>query len=290
MISIIIPARNERFLQPTIDDILKKATGEIEVLAVLDGYWPDPPLRDDPRVRVLHFGSRLGMRGCVNAAVSIARGRFILKCDAHVMFDQGFDTKLVADIDDDWVVVPRRWRLDPEKWEIIEDGRVPVDYHYLMYIDDPISWGTLFDKNARQLHGRRWDQRTKERMGIPIDETMIFQGSCWFMKKDYFYYLDLLDDEHYGTFSTEPAEICFKAWTSGGRVMVNKKTWYAHWHKGRAGRGFAIRSQPEIAGSEFLNRWLNEKMWHKQIYNLQWLTERFWPVPGWPEDRSLWKY
>ena len=42
MLSVIIPSRNEVFLQQTIDDVLRNAVGEIEVIAVLDGYWPEP--------------------------------------------------------------------------------------------------------------------------------------------------------------------------------------------------------------------------------------------------------
>ena len=37
-VSIIIPARTEKFLNKTIRDVLDKATGEIEIFPVLDGY------------------------------------------------------------------------------------------------------------------------------------------------------------------------------------------------------------------------------------------------------------
>jgi hypothetical protein len=39
-VSVIIPSRNERFLAPTVADVLSKAAGEIEVITTLDGYWP----------------------------------------------------------------------------------------------------------------------------------------------------------------------------------------------------------------------------------------------------------
>ena len=48
MLSVIIPARNEIYLQKTIDSVLSAAKGEIEVIAILDGYWPDPPVSDSP--------------------------------------------------------------------------------------------------------------------------------------------------------------------------------------------------------------------------------------------------
>ena len=66
MISVIIPARNEPYLQQTIDDLFKKASGEIEVTAILDGYWPQPILRDDKRLRLIHYYPARGMRNAIN--------------------------------------------------------------------------------------------------------------------------------------------------------------------------------------------------------------------------------
>ena len=77
MVSVVIPARNERFLQNTIDDLLSKAQGEVEIVAVLDGYWPDPPLKDDPRLKIIHRGEARGMRDAINSAAAISSGEFI---------------------------------------------------------------------------------------------------------------------------------------------------------------------------------------------------------------------
>lgn len=55
-VSILIPSRNERFLPQTVDDIFAKAAGDIEVVAVLDGYWPDPILKDRPNLILVHRG------------------------------------------------------------------------------------------------------------------------------------------------------------------------------------------------------------------------------------------
>jgi len=112
MVSVIIPARNEQFLEKTINDLLAKAEGEIEIIVVLDGYWPNPGLKDDPRVTLLHRGQSRGMRDAINSAVAIAKGEYIMKTDAHCMFGEGFDVKLVADHKPNWLVVPRRYRLD----------------------------------------------------------------------------------------------------------------------------------------------------------------------------------
>ena len=56
MLSVIIPSRNNEYLQRTIDDLLEKAEGEIEIIVVLDGYWPSPMLVHDIRVSIIHHG------------------------------------------------------------------------------------------------------------------------------------------------------------------------------------------------------------------------------------------
>jgi glycosyltransferase involved in cell wall biosynthesis len=113
MVSIIIPARNEVYLEKTIRDILEKAKGEIEVIVVLDGYLPDPPIdTKDNRVKFLHYPESIGQRPAINEAARIAKGKYILKTDAHSMFDEGFDVKLAADCEYDWTVIPRMYNLD----------------------------------------------------------------------------------------------------------------------------------------------------------------------------------
>jgi len=264
LLSVIIPARNEKYLQQTIDDILHNSEGEIEVIAVLDGYWPSPSIKDDPRVRLIHHGTAKGMRPSINAAVSIAKGEYLLKCDAHCSFEKGFDVILTNDIEDNWIVVPRRYRLDVERWDIIEDGRPPIDYMYL----------------SPDLHGKQWSR--PDLADRKIDDLMSSQGSCWVMKKDYFHELELLDAEAYGSFFNEFQEIGLKCWLSGGFVKINKKTWYAHWHKSE-GRGYSMGKSLKAQGEAGVKKWIEGDGWHKQIYPLSWLVDKFGPVPGWDE-------
>lgn len=283
MTSIIIPARNEKFLQQTIKSLLKNAEGEIEIIVVLDGYWPLPALEDHPQVRIIHRGESRGMRNAINSGVAVARGEFVMKIDAHCMVDKGFDVKLATDCEANWVVVPRRKRLDADLWQIQEVGKPDVDYEYLSFPDDPADFG------GPGLHGRQWNDRSRARFGNPeyeIDDLMSFQGSCWFMRKDYFYELELMDEGNYGSFAHEAQEIGLKCWLSGGRVVVNKKTWYAHLHKGKKhGRGYSLDEAVRRKGTDFTNRWFaKEFAWHKQTLPFSWMIEKFWPVPGWPED------
>lgn len=267
-VSVLIPARNEPYLTKTIQDLLAKAQGDIEIIAVQDGYWADAPQQiDDPRVHYIHFTESRGMRGAINAAAAISTGEYLLKCDAHTMWGEGFDIILKADCNDDWVVVPRRYALDPEKWEREDNPKYPIDYMYL----------------SQGLHGENWPEKNKDKEleQIKIDDLMSFQGSAWFMKRTYFDWLELMDEEHFGSFASEAQEIGFKAWLSGGRVVVNKNTWYGHWHKTQS-RGYSLSSAEFQKGADFTEQWREQGIvWPKQKYSLQWLVERFAPVPTW---------
>lgn len=288
-VSVLIPSRNEQFLQKTIDGVFKKAKGDIEVVVYLDGYWTDPVLKHDPRLVVVHKSKVCGMRSGINSAAAVAKGEYLLKLDGHCLLDEGFDMKLKADCEDDWVVVPTRKRLDAENWCIQETKKPDINYMYLSYPDDPKDWG------GPGLHGRLWREKNinPELKKVLIDETMSFQGSCWFLKRDYFYYLELMDEENYGPFWKEAQEIGLKAFLSGGRVMRNKNTWYAHLHKGkRYGRGYHLPKYITINATSYVNEWLNKKVWHKQKHDFAWLIDKFSPVPTWKpnwKEDEIWK-
>lgn len=225
MISIIIPARNEQYLKKTVLDLLEKAQGVVEIVVVLDGYWPVvDDIVDDKRVRYVHHGEIVGMRKCINAGIAIARYDYILKCDAHCMFDHGFDVKLLLSVQKNWCVVPTEKRLDPVTWAITDGHKADVDY---MIIGDDLK-GRRDDKKNR-------DERLKAKK---IDDLMTFQGSCYFVNKQHFLSLGLLNTDRYDGSGHEAQEIGFAYWFSGGRVVVNKNTWYAHWQRKKSKRGY----------------------------------------------------
>jgi glycosyltransferase involved in cell wall biosynthesis len=276
-LSIIIPAKNELFLFQTVEDIYQKAQGDIEVIVVLDGYWPTQMPLDHKNLTLLHHGYGMGMRTSINDAASIARGKFLLKCDGHCMFAEGFDETVTKECEDNWVVVPRRHSLDAERWEI-KPERPAIDYHFLSYpYEKPQEIG---------MHGQPWAERAKARKNELLDDEMSSQGSCWIMQKKHFDgVLKGLSTEGYGTFVQEFQEIGLKTWLSGGRVVVNKKTWYAHLHKGKQyGRGYFIDKREMVRGAKYsADFWMHNK-WPDQKYKMEWFIEKFWPVPSWPSD------
>jgi glycosyltransferase involved in cell wall biosynthesis len=286
MLSIIIPSRCDDYLQKTIDDLLLKAEGEVEVIVVFDGYWPVPMIKDNPRVRFIHHGTQFnskGMRESINAGINLAKGDHIMKIDEHCLVDQGYDVKLAADCEDNWVVIPRRERLDAEKWDLTRDGRPPIDY---MYVEYP--YLRLHDK-TQGLHGAEW--KRPERSEILIDDTPTMQGSCYYMtRKHWDTTIKFFDTEKYGPFTMEAQEVSMPTWFSGGRVVVNKKTYYAHFHKGHKGKGYGFSNAQwrwladgnEKGRKYAIEYWMNTKDYK---YDWEWfINEKFSGMPGWGPD------
>lgn len=278
-VSIVLPSRNEQFLVRTVEDLLAKCRGDIEIIPVLDGYWPNPPLPEDPRVVPLHRGIAQGMRQGINAACRIASGEWLMKLDAHCSVAPGIDETLKAQCDRDWIVVPRRYPLDGETWafETRADQKYPIDYHFLSY-----PYERPGDPNCG-LHGDGWRSRREDRKHILLDEEMSSQGSCWFMHRDHWARLGEMDTVHYGPFYQEFQEIGCKTWLSGGKVMVNKATWYAHLRKGKKyGRGYSMEGFDRGPVTAYTaDYWMQTTEF---THSLRWLVERFWPVPTWPAD------
>jgi len=274
MLSVVIAARNEPYLQRTIDDCFDKASGEIEVIAVLDGYRPEIVTRKG--LALIYRLGGIGQRPAVNDGAKIAKGKYIMKLDAHCILDKGYDVKLSADCKYDWTVIPRRHG-------VIEDGWKPritnIDYMRLTSPSEPGDLG---------LRAVAWKKRTN---GELIDDVMTCQGSCWFLHKDRFWELGGLD-KGYGHWGAMGCEIGCKAWLSGGRLIVNKKTWYAHWQRGRRrahdksiaidrNRTYYLPRETVRNAQEYAkDLWLNDK-WPMQKRKFKWLLDKFAPVPGW---------
>jgi hypothetical protein len=280
-VSIIIPSRNEIFLNATVKDLLAKAEGDIEIIAILDGYWPRPPLPTDKRIKQLHFGDAQGMRPGINAAVQVATGEYLLKCDAHTMWDQGYDRKLIEDYrEGNWILTPRRYPLDAEKWAI-ETGnpKYPIDYEFLSYgLERP-------EDPTCGFHGTAWTKRREERKHLMLDKDMSSQGSAWFMARKHFDRIGPLRIDLFGSFYGESQEIGLVTQLQGGAMMRTKHTWYAHLRKGKKwGRGYALGPNGHRRGAGLMVRMCMLDEWPNQVRTLQSLVEEFWPVPTWPED------
>jgi len=169
-LTVCIPNRNSPFTAQTIDDVLKNAGCEVEVIVNVDENWPQP-LSEDGRVHYIHPNSPIGLRQAVNSCVRMAKGKYIMKCDDHCAFGENFGRILIDNHQDHWVQIPRRYALDVANWAIEKrtDNKYPIDY---MYLDFPRK-GKDHDDG---MHGVPWKRDRAEE----IDDTPSMQGSCYF--------------------------------------------------------------------------------------------------------------
>jgi glycosyltransferase involved in cell wall biosynthesis len=300
-LSVILPARNEMFLQQTVDNVLANARADTECIVVLDGYLPE--LREHPRVKVLHLPEAIGQRAATNAGARLSTAKYLMKLDAHCSVDEGFDVKLMTDCQPDWTMIPAMHNLHAFDWvcggcgERTYQGSKPVackkcqhPEHRMDIVWKPrenrltVSW--MFDKNLQFQYWRKHAKRVKG----DLIETMSFIGACMFLERERFWALGGMDEGHgsWGQFGTEWA--C-KSWLSGGKLITSRKTWFAHMFRtgnfsanGESTWPYPI-TQGEIDKARAYSRdlWLNDK-WPLAKHPLAWLVERFRPVPDWHEE------
>lgn len=303
-VSVIIPSRNEFLLKKTIDTTLAASKGDIEVIAVCDGYWPEPFIPDDPRVVLIHHSEPVGQRHAINEAALIAKGKFILKTDGHSTFAKGFDVKLAENCEYDWTVIPRMYNLHAFDWlcknghRFYQDKANPhkenkcpecKELLEIEYIWKPrLHKKTDFMYMDKDLRVQYWNSYRKrpEAKGDIVD-VMNGQGACWFQNRERFLELGGLDEKH-GFWGQVGIEVACKAWLSGGRQVVNKKTWFAHMFRTTGPFGFPYKirgSDQEKARRYSRDLWLNNK-WPHQKRDFQWLIDKFSPVPSWNGEKS----
>ncbi|MBI4058107.1 glycosyltransferase [Candidatus Microgenomates bacterium] len=294
-LSILIPARDEEFLGITIQNILDNIEGNTEVIAVLDGYITKvPKLPRDPRVTIVTLPKSVGQRAATNLACKLSSANYVMKADAHLAFDKGFDVKMISEMQDNWTMIPVMRNLHAFDWVCkcgyreYQGPQHPcptcanVLKKEIVWIAkvNPQSTAYRFDKN---LHFQYWAEFGKNQQG-DITETMSIQGSCFMLKREKYIELDICAEE-FGSWGQQGVEVACKTWLSGGRVVVNRKTWYAHMFRTQEGFSFpwpASGAAQERARDLSKDIFLNDK-WPKAVHPFKWLIDKFQPIPGWEE-------
>jgi len=283
-VSILIPSRAEKpeNLGRTLKSIFENATGEIEVIIGNDGGMP---LSIEPYngVKVINLPEVVGIKSNINILAASATGKYIYKSDAHCSFGKGFDEILQEGMQDDWIVMPRFYVLDGKTWQWQDDRH--YDYFYLSCpFTDP--------RGLRFKAGGHWPQRTAEREvnhDFDIDETPQIHGSGWMMTKDRFFELGGFPLVDYMGHAQEPLWLALRNWLKGGKVMVNKKTWYAHLHQDTRDKGFALGHKNEERTYNIVaTHWMAD-LEPNTKYGIEWFVDKFMPMPTWPDNwKSLW--
>ena len=269
--SFIIPARAEKdgHVEKTLRSIYDNATGDFEVIVGFDGGH-DFVFESHQNLKIINFPSVVGIKTNINTLAACASGKYLFKLDAHCSIGPSADEILQADMKDDWIVMPRFYVLNKD-WEWQDDRH--YDYFYLSCpFTDP--------RGFRFKAGGHWPQKTAELENdhrYDIDNTPQIHGSGWFMTKDRFFELGGFPLQDPMGHAQEPLWLGLRNWFAGGRVVVNKKTWYAHLHQETRDKGFSLGHRNE---ERTYNIVANHFMKHPKM---EWFLNKF-PMPTWPED------
>jgi len=302
-LSILIPARNEEWLSRTIEDILEHIEADTEVIAVLDGRLADPVIKQHKRVSVVFLQENIGQRASINLACRLSKAKYIMKVDAHCSFDQGFDRKMIEAFKktgDNVIMVPLMKNLHVFDWICKECKRRiyqgPTPDKCLKCggkMERDILWRAKKSPNStsycfdNEPHFQYFGQFKKTKEGKKdLSETMSLQGSCFMCTRKNYWRLDLCDEKA-GSWGNQGIEVALATWLSGGRVICNHNTWYAHLFRTQGGDfGFPYNNK----GNEVkkTKQFIKDKFWNnkhpKQIHPVSWLVDRFYPAKGWRDE------
>jgi glycosyltransferase involved in cell wall biosynthesis len=301
-ISVLIPARNEEFLARTIEDLLENCEVDTEILIGLDGSWAEPRIPDNPKVTILHYTDSIGQRAITNQLCKLSKSKYIVKCDAHCSFEKGWDRKMLEayrQVGDNVTMVPVMRNLHAFDW-VCKNGhrryqgpsgactecKEPTTKDVVWIAKtNPQSTSYRFDKEPHFQYFNEYKKRPEyqEQLKTGLTETMSLQGSFFMLTRDKYWELNVCDEE-FGSWGSQGIEVAVKTWLSGGRVLCNHNTWYAHMFRTQGGDfGFPYPisgKQVEFAKSHARELFLNGK-WNKSKRPLQWLIDKFSPVPDW---------
>lgn len=315
-LSVIIPARDEDFLFNTVQSVLGAIQADTEIIVVLDGEWSASGAPVHPRVKVIKLPEPVGQRAAINIGVRASKATYVMKLDAHCAVGPGFDKIMIEDMKPGYTMVPRMYNLHVFDWTCDKcgsrwyQGRQPkhcmvkADPKGRMTKENPHCDNTtdftkeiVWEPNAspdstamrfdRDLRFQYWGGYKEFQKGDVV-ETMSLLGACFMMSREQYWALGGSDEKH-GSWGQQGTEIACKTWLSGGQLMCNKKTWFAHLFRTQGGDfGFPYPnpySDIEKARAYSKDLWLNDK-WPLAKHKLSWLIDKFNP-PDWDMTKGI---
>ena len=269
-VSVIIPGRAEPYFQKTIDYALERATGDVEVIAVVDG--PEqrkrhgPIVATDERVKAIELDKSIGQREAYNLGVENSTGEYVMKIDAHALMSEGYDEALRAHCPEKTTVIPEMRRLNPQNWEAKPRGRT----HFMYF--------------GLDLYCHYWSgYRKREEARVEYPEVLTAQGSCWFTRRDWNDWIGLLDPG-VGSWGNVGIEVSLRTWLCGGTQICNKHAWQAHWFRvGEGGFTYPMSGRQVAKAHRYTwnNYYFKDDAFEHQVRPFYWLIDKFKPVPTW---------
>ena len=295
-LSILIPARNEEWLQRTIEDIFEHIEGDTEVIVGIDGLPYQGRLTDKWHDKNIHFELAMdpvGQRAMTNRLAKRSTAKYLMKTDAHVSFSQGFDVEMMKQMEDDMVLVPSLMNLHVFNWvcddcqAIHEQGNPPAEcwrckkdkFHKdLVWQVRPRPIETDFAFDSRLIFG--YTNITKPG---DLTESMSIQGSGFMVTRERYWENDLCSEDFH-SWGQQGVEVACKTWLSGGRVMCTKNAYMGHFFRTPTGFPYPIIGEEIFENQRRSRELFLGNNWPKQTRSFQSLIEQFnYPLDWTPE-------
>jgi len=137
----------------------------------------------------------------------------------------------------------------------------------------------------KDLQFKYWGGYKKHQQGDLV-ETMSILGACWMLTRDKYFELNVCDEQH-GGWGQQGTEISAKTQLSGGRLICNKRTWFAHMFRTQGGDfsfPYKIRGSEVAKARKHSRKLFLSNSWPKAIYPLSYMLDKFWPIQGWSDN------
>ncbi len=235
-ISVIIPTCNddEQYLERTIASLQDNAIGTVEVLIELD--------KNDE-----------GLRALMNRAAKKAKGKYLMKIDAHCAMSPEWDVRMKASCKSDTIIKPMIDTLDIATWRGIGRDMGPISLNTEMRNEHLTIWKPLQDREIEE-------------------ESLCFLGCCFLMEKDY-YEKKGGCDESIGKWGALGLEWALKTWLTGGAVLIRTDTVCYHYF--RFDKPFDIDQTKLDENYKRLGRKWHDGLGEGQTKPLPWLLNKF---------------
>ena len=205
-LSLVIPTVNEgENLSMTIQSILETTTGAYEILVIdngsTDGSTDFIEQLDEPRLRLLKTGERLGVAGARNYGAAFVESDILIFSDAHMLF-------------------PTNWL--PPILDVLRNKAVGIVVPAVSAWGNPHAIGYGMNWHDERLEPKWQVKRSTDPYPVPL------AGGCFqAFRRDFFYELGGFDAGMMN-FGSEDVEICLRTWLSGSQVMLVPQVEISH--------------------------------------------------------------
>jgi hypothetical protein len=198
----------------------------------------------------------LGNKVIRNRGAKKAKGEYLFFVDGHCIMTKGWDVQLKAFCGEKDLVQCRLDGINEDTWTPLGNK---YDHVYL-------------NKDLKE----KWWNKGKDNS---VEELMCLTGCGFLLRRKRFFELGGYYEEPHTQWGSDGPEWGCKIWLSGGRCFLHTGVVCAHLFRKQS--PFLINGNKVTEFHNFLKQTILDKKLPLQIYSIDWLVDKFKPVPTW---------